>query len=121
VAEAPVLRFPAFISKKPGLPPPAIVDSIRRRTLLCYNYHMLNASQTLDRYYLEMRGKCLALAADHDRVARADGGPAMLVSDPRLKKLNAALAVLTDGKADKAERVQLVFSDRTVGPNPPAQ
>jgi hypothetical protein len=82
---------------------------------------MLKASVTIDRYYLEMRGKCLALAADLDRIARADGGPGLLSSDPRLQKLNAALAVLTDGKPDKAERVQFIFSDRTVGPNLPAK
>jgi hypothetical protein len=80
---------------------------------------MPEASKTLDRYYLEMRCKCLALAADLDRIVRADGGRALLGRDPRLQKLNAALAVLllTDGNADKAERVQLVFSDRTPGPS----
>jgi hypothetical protein len=78
---------------------------------------MLNASQTLDRYYLEMRNKCLSLAADLDRIARADGGPALLADDPRLLKLHQALALLTGPEPAKAERVQLIFSDRTSGPN----
>jgi hypothetical protein len=78
---------------------------------------MLKAPQTLDRYYLEMRNKCLSLAADLDRIARADGGPALLKSDPRLQKLHLALALLTGPESGKAERLQLIFSDRTPGPN----
>jgi heme oxygenase len=78
---------------------------------------MLKASSTVDRYYLEMRGKCLALAADLDRIVRAEGGAEVLANDARLVKLHAALAVLSDAGPDKAERVQLVFSDRTVGLN----
>ena len=77
---------------------------------------MLKASQTLDRYYLEMRNKCLSLAADLDRIARAEGGSALLGSDPRLQKLHAALTLLTGAEAAKAERVQMIFSDKTPGP-----
>jgi hypothetical protein len=82
---------------------------------------MLKASHTIDRYFLEMRNKCLSLAADLDRIARADGGAPLLTSDPRMQKLHKALAVLTGPEAGKAERVQLIFSDLSPGPNAPAK
>jgi hypothetical protein len=80
---------------------------------------MPNAKDILDQYYLEMRWRCLSLAADLDRVARADGGPALLKSDPRLAKLSKALGTLLEEAAapNRAERVQDIFSDHT--PPPP--
>jgi len=33
---------------------------------------MRDARQTLDQYFLEMRWRCLSLAADLDRIERAD-------------------------------------------------
>ena len=80
---------------------------------------MPNAKDILDQYYLEMRWRCLSLAADLDRVARAEGGTALLKSDPRLAKLTKALATLLEQAPapNRAERVQDIFSDHT--PPPP--
>ncbi len=74
----------------------------------------MNAKETLDRYFLEMRWRCLSLAADLDRVERAEGQSA--AGDPRLARLHKALAVLSDGHAGRAERVQMIFSDVTPPP-----
>jgi hypothetical protein len=77
---------------------------------------MLNASQLLERYFLEMRWRCLSLAADLDRVQRGDGA-AQVSSDPRLAKLRDAIKVLLTDAPNRAEQVQLIFSDKT--PPPP--
>ncbi len=74
----------------------------------------MNAKETLDRYFLEMRWRCLSLAADLDRVERAEGQN--VAGDPRLVRLHKAIAVLSDGQADRAERVQMIFSDMTPPP-----
>jgi hypothetical protein len=80
---------------------------------------MPNAKDLLDQYFLEMRWRCLSLAADLDRLHRAANGPALLKSDPRLANLKKALAMLTEdaATADRAERVQTIFTDHT--PPPP--
>ena len=77
---------------------------------------MRDAQQTLEQYYLEMRWRCLSLAADLDRVERAAGGKALVDSEPRLQKLRQALAVLLDGSGNRAEQVQNIFSDKTPPP-----
>jgi hypothetical protein len=74
---------------------------------------MRTAKQTLDEQFLEMRWRCLSLAADLDRVQNAPGGSEILQSDPRLKKLHQALLLLTDSPANRAEQVQMVFSDQS--------
>ncbi|MGA2501968.1 MAG: hypothetical protein ABSH20_29860 [Tepidisphaeraceae bacterium] len=76
---------------------------------------MLDAKQTLDRYFLEMRWRCLSLAADLDRVQRGQGSEAVL-ADPRLAKLRQAVQVLLEPAPDRAERVLMVFSDTTPPP-----
>src|SRR3954464_12400313 len=81
-----------------------------------YNVDMRDAKQTLEQYYLEMRWRCLSLAADLDRVERAEGGPGALSNDPRLAKLRDALGVVLNGKGNRAEQVQNIFSDKTPGP-----
>ena len=77
---------------------------------------MQDAKAALERYYLEMRWRCLSLAADLDRVERAEGGAAVLASDPRLAKLREALGVLGKSGANRAEQVQMIFSDKTPPP-----
>ena len=77
---------------------------------------MGDAKQTLDRYFLEMRWRCLSLAADLDRIERAAGGPTVLDSDPRVQKLREALGVLTRPGPTRAEQVQTIFSDKTPPP-----
>lgn len=77
---------------------------------------MRDAQETLERSFLEMRWRCLSLAADLDRIERAAGGAAVLQSDPRLAKLREALGVLTKAGANRAEQVQTIFSDKTPPP-----
>ena len=81
-----------------------------------YNRCMRDARQTLEQYFLEMRWRCLSLAADLDRIERSPGGRALLDSDPRLKQLRAAISVLLDGSGNRAEQVQDVFSDKSAKP-----
>ena len=78
---------------------------------------MRDAQQTLEQYFLEMRWRCLSLAADLDRVERSPGGRALLDSEPRLQKLRQALAVLLEGRGNRAEQVQNIFSDKTPPPS----
>ena len=77
---------------------------------------MRDAQQTLEQYFLEMRWRCLSLAADLDRIERSPGGPAVLGADPRLQKLRQAISVLLEGKGNRAEQVQTIFSDKTPPP-----
>ncbi|HEY3242646.1 MAG TPA: hypothetical protein VGM03_04765 [Phycisphaerae bacterium] len=64
----------------------------------------------LDRHYIEIRHRLLDLAAALDRIDRARE-PAAISSDARLKRIRAALHILTNGGSDRAERVQLLFSE----------
>lgn len=77
---------------------------------------MGNAQQTLEQYFLEMRWRCLSLAADLDRIERAAGGDRVIEADPRLHKLRDAIRVLIDGRVNRAEQVQTIFSDKTPPP-----
>jgi hypothetical protein len=77
---------------------------------------MRDAKETLDTYFFEMRWRTLSLAADLDRIERAAGGGDVLGSDPRLAKLREAFNVLLAGKENRAEKVQMIFSDKTPGP-----
>ncbi len=77
---------------------------------------MRDARQTLEQYFLEMRWRCLSLAADLDRIERSEGGRAVLHSDPRVKQLREALRVLIDENSNRAEQVQNIFSDKTAPP-----
>jgi hypothetical protein len=77
---------------------------------------MRDAEQTLDQYFLEMRWRCLSLAADLDRVERATGGPRLLDADPRLQKLRKAISMLLGANGNRAEQVQMIFSDMTPPP-----
>ena len=75
-----------------------------------------DANETLDHYFFEMRWRCLSLAADLDRIERGAGGAAVISTDPRLQKLRQAIAVLLEGKGNRAEQVQNIFSDKTPPP-----
>jgi hypothetical protein len=67
----------------------------------------LDAPEVLDREFLEIRARLLQVAAALDRLGRAEG---TVASDARLAKIHEALAILADGEADRAERIQLIFS-----------
>jgi hypothetical protein len=77
---------------------------------------MRDAKTTLDATFLEMRWRALSLAADLDRIERADGGKQLMASDPRLARLKAALQMLGQNEPDRAERLQMIFSDMTPPP-----
>ena len=77
---------------------------------------MLDAKQTLERFFLEMRWRCLSLAADLDRIERAAGGKSLIDSEPRLQKLREAIGALSKGGGNRAEQVQNIFSDKTPPP-----
>jgi hypothetical protein len=65
------------------------------------------APQVLDREYLAIRSRLIDLAAALDRIDRAEGPVA---ADPRIEKIHRSLDVLAGAAADRAERVQIVFS-----------
>jgi len=67
----------------------------------------LDAPEVLNREFLEVRAKLLHLAAALDRLNRAAGD---VDGDPRLEKIQRALAVLESPEGDRAERIQLIFS-----------
>ena len=60
-----------------------------------------------NREFLEIRGRLLELAAALDRIDRAEG---TVEHDTRWGQLRQALAILADEGPDRAERIQLVFS-----------
>jgi hypothetical protein len=74
---------------------------------------MHSAQQTLDRDYLEMRWRCLSLAADLDRVERGENGKTVLASDPRVLRLRQAITILLRDEPGRAEAVQNIFSDKS--------
>ncbi|MEO6434825.1 MAG: hypothetical protein ABIP55_03565 [Tepidisphaeraceae bacterium] len=83
---------------------------------------MPDANAILEQQFLEMRWRALSLAADLDRIERAEGGRALLAADPRLANLREALKILLLNEPERAapnraERVQMIFSDMT--PPPP--
>jgi len=68
------------------------------------------ADAVLDRHFLEIRCEILNLAASLDRIERSDRFSAV-VDDPRLTQLAQGLQILSTSGTDRAERVQLLFSD----------
>jgi hypothetical protein len=65
------------------------------------------APELLDHEFLEIRAKLLQVAAALDRLDRAQGD---VSSDKRRINIDKALRVLTDRGADRAERLQMLFS-----------
>ena len=70
----------------------------------------MNANAMVDRFFLTMRAWVLEIGAIRDRIDRAPGAE-RLAGDERLHLLADAMGVLTDGKPDRAARIQMVFSD----------
>ena len=68
------------------------------------------AISVLDRHYLEIRCELLNLAATLDRIERQSGAEAAL-TDPRMKEIREGLRILSETGTDRAERIQLLFSD----------
>jgi len=77
---------------------------------------MQSAREILDRMFFEMRWRTLSLAADLDRLERASGSSDAL-NDPRIAKLKQAFEVLNSANENRAEQVQMIFSDLTPPPS----
>lgn len=68
------------------------------------------ATEVLDREFLEIRHRLIDVASALDRIDAAQHARAV-ASDPRLTQLREAVGILFDGRPDRAQRVQLMFSD----------
>lgn len=76
---------------------------------------MLTGEQVLNRYFPEVRARLIEIAAAmdrFDRAAKADPDKANS-QDERLRLLRESLQVLAapNDVADRAERIQMIFSD----------
>ena len=66
------------------------------------------AGKVLDREFLEIRAKLLEIAASLDRLDRGEGS---VDADPRREGIGQGLRILLDeASADRAERIQRLFS-----------
>ncbi|MEZ6066278.1 MAG: hypothetical protein R3B90_11355 [Planctomycetaceae bacterium] len=68
------------------------------------------AMAVLDRHFLDVRSRLLDIAAALDRIERSQGGETA-ARDPRMTKILEALSILKSDGADRAERIQIAFSD----------
>lgn len=68
------------------------------------------AERVLDRTFLDIRAKLIVLAAALDRIDRAPGCEG-LRDDRRLVGIRQALEVVRGTAANRAERVQMIFSE----------
>jgi hypothetical protein len=66
----------------------------------------LEAGEVLNREFLEIRARLLQIAASLDRIDRAGS----MANDPRLDGIRRSLEILAASDADRAERIQLIFS-----------
>lgn len=71
------------------------------------------AQSVLDRHYLEMRCGILDVAAMLDRIERSSDAAGQL-ADPRMELLRKGIEILLSRGTDRAERIQLLFSDAYV-------
>ena len=72
---------------------------------------MQMTKEILDQHFFEMRWRCLSLAADLDRLQRAEA------VDSRLQTLRQGIEILLTAEPNRAEKIQNLFSDKT--PPPP--
>ena len=68
------------------------------------------APEMLNREFLEIRCRLIDIASAMDRVDRRDGSE-QAARDPRYAKIIEALGLIATGGSDRAERVQMLFSD----------
>ena len=71
------------------------------------------AQTVLDRHYLELRCGILDLAAMLDRVERSPSAASQL-ADTRMELIRKGIEILLTRGTDRAERIQLLFSDAYV-------
>ncbi|MFN0197634.1 MAG: hypothetical protein ACKVT0_12895 [Planctomycetaceae bacterium] len=70
----------------------------------------LSAEEVLDQMFLDIRAKILEVAAGFDRIERADESQT-IGAQLRWKQLQGAARLLTEANRNRAEQVQLLFSD----------
>jgi hypothetical protein len=68
------------------------------------------AADVLERHFLEIRCGLLNLAAALDRIERSDGAGDVR-NDARLELIRRGVELLGSGGGDRAERLQMLFSD----------
>lgn len=66
-----------------------------------------DATELMNREFLQIRAKLLELAAAFDRIGRAPGS---VTDDPRLVQIHRALELLNSETHDRAEQIQQIFS-----------
>ena len=76
----------------------------------------IDRTAVVDRYFIEHRAKLIDLAAYLDRVDRASPRSGGNGFDFRHDALVRAIAILTDGRPDRARRVLEHFSDPSTEP-----
>lgn len=74
---------------------------------------VMTAGDILSRHYLEIRCGLLDIAAALDRIERADGADDVR-TDPRLEEIRHGIEILAGSGSDRAERIQLLFSDEYI-------
>ena len=72
--------------------------------------------RVIDLYFLEHRAKLIDIAAFLDRVDRAAPDGEGKAEDFRLRAFRQALAILSDGREDRARRILELLSDPTDQP-----
>jgi len=70
----------------------------------------LTAAEVLDRMFLDVRCRLLDVAATLDRLHRSPGADA-LANDRRMQQIREAIDILNSPGIDRAERLQMLFSD----------
>ena len=71
----------------------------------------MNASQVLEREFLEIRARILEIAASLDRIDRAAGDVSL---DANRQLLSRGIDLLSAKESGRAEQVQLLFSNEYV-------
>ena len=69
-----------------------------------------SAQDILERHFLQVRSGLLDIAATLDRIQRGEDAP-LLQDDQRLESIRRAVEILNDSGTDRAERIQILFSD----------
>ncbi len=75
----------------------------------------MNALSVIETYFIENRARLLEIAAFLDRVERTRDSAAGK-ADFRYKAFQEALRILKEEKAERAKKVQMVFSDLSPEP-----
>jgi hypothetical protein len=69
-----------------------------------------SASEVFDQVYLDIRAGLLVLGASLDRVDRGEGSE-LIEGDLRREKIQSGLEILSSPGQNRAEQIQVLFSD----------